>query len=174
MSSLSVNKGQDISQLLKKDPKVTALFRVFLGRCLTYHPNMQKLDDTDRRILNALQQDATQSLDTISEHVNLSRNACWRRIKTLEEAGVIRARVALLDPTILGLGLTVFIQVRTNAHDPSWLAQFAQATHAMPEILGVYRMTGDLDYLIRARVADMAGYDTLYQRLIEVLDRLSG
>ena len=127
---------------------------------------MQKLDDIDRRILNALQQDATQSLDTISEHVNLSRNACWRRIKTLEEAGVIRARVALLDPATLGLGLTVFIQVRTNSHDPNWLVQFAQATRAMPEILGVYRMTGDLDYLIRARVADMADYDALYQRLI--------
>ncbi len=127
---------------------------------------MEKLDETDGRILRELQRDASLSLDRLSEAVHLSRNACWRRIKALETAGVIAGRVTLLDPVKVGLPLTVFIQIRTNAHEPGWLDRFKSATRAMPEILGVYRMSGDLDYLIRARVADMAGYDRLYQRLI--------
>lgn len=127
---------------------------------------MLTIDDTDRRILSALQRDASQSLETLGQAVNLSRNACWRRIRTLEDAGVIKSRVVLLDAEKLGLGLSVFMQIRTNAHAPDWLDRFSKATKDMPEVLGVYRMTGDLDYLIRARVADMADYDRLYQRLI--------
>lgn len=127
---------------------------------------MITLDETDRRILNALQRDASQSLDALGSTVNLSRNACWRRVRALETAGVIKSRVAVLDAEKLGLGLSVFMQIRTNAHAPDWLETFSKATREMPEILGVYRMTGDLDYLIRARVADMADYDRLYQRLI--------
>ena len=124
------------------------------------------IDDTDRRILSALQRDASQSLESLGETVSLSRNACWRRIRALEAAGIIKNRVTLLDAAKVGLGLTVFMQIRTNAHAPDWLENFSRATNAIPEILGVYRMTGDLDYLIRARVADMAGYDRLYQNLI--------
>lgn len=127
---------------------------------------MEALDITDRRILMQLQRDADQSLETLGAAVGLSRNACWRRIRALETAGIIKGRVALLDAAKLGLGLTVFIQVRTNAHAPDWLEKFSSATSAMPEVTAVYRMSGDLDYLIRARVADMAGYDRLYQRLI--------
>jgi Lrp/AsnC family transcriptional regulator len=127
---------------------------------------MMTIDEIDCRILNELQRDAGQSLEALGDAVHLSRNACWRRIKALENSGVIRARVALLDPDTLGLGLMVFMMVRTNAHAPDWLEKFSTATRDMPEILGVYRMTGDLDYLIRARVADMAGYDRLYQALI--------
>ncbi len=106
-------------------------------------------------------------LDALGEAVHLSRNACWRRIKALEKSGVIARRVTVLDPEKVGLGLMVFIMIRTNAHAPDWLETFRKATRAMPEILGVYRMTGDLDYLIRARVADMADYDRLYQALIK-------
>ncbi|MGC1497237.1 MAG: Lrp/AsnC family transcriptional regulator [Sulfitobacter sp.] len=127
---------------------------------------MLTIDDTDRRILAELQRDAGKSLDALGETVNLSRNACWRRIRALEAAGVIKGRVTLLDPAKLGLSLTVFMLIRTNAHAPDWLGKFSAATKGMPEILGVYRMTGDLDYLIRARVADMADYDRLYQNLI--------
>ncbi|TMM54584.1 Lrp/AsnC family transcriptional regulator [Sulfitobacter sabulilitoris] len=127
---------------------------------------MVTIDETDRRILRELQRDAGQSLDHLGDAVGLSRNACWRRIKALEAAGVITARVAMLDPDQLGLGLMVFMLIRTNAHAPDWLERFSAATRGMPEILGVYRMTGDLDYLIRARVADMADYDRLYQALI--------
>jgi Lrp/AsnC family transcriptional regulator len=124
------------------------------------------IDPIDRRILAALQRDATQSLDSLGDEIGLSRNACWRRIKRLEEAGVIRARVALCNPETLGLGLTVFIAVRTDRHDADWLDQFTRAMASMPEILGAYRTSGDLDYLLRARVADVAAYDRLYQKLI--------
>ncbi len=126
----------------------------------------ETIDDLDRRVLSALQRDAGQNLDAIGGAVGLSRNAVWRRIRRLEEIGVIRGRVALLDGDKLGLGLTVFIQVRTSRHEPDWLERFAKAMRDTPEILGAYRMSGDLDYLIRARVADMAAYDRLYQRLI--------
>lgn len=128
---------------------------------------MVTIDTTDRRILSFLQRDASQSLDALGEAVNLSRNACWRRIKALESSGVIAARVTLLDPTALGLSLMVFMMIRTNAHAPDWLGTFKKATQSMPEILSVYRMSGDLDYLIRARVSDMADYDRLYQGLIK-------
>jgi Lrp/AsnC family transcriptional regulator len=123
-------------------------------------------DEIDIRILSVLQTDASLGLEEIGERVGLSRNAVWRRVRALDEAGIIRARVAVLDAAKLGLGLTVFIFVRTRSHDPAWLDQFARATRDMPEIQGAYRMTGDLDYLIRARVTDVAAYDALYQRLI--------
>jgi len=127
---------------------------------------MSIIDDIDQRILSELQRDSDMALEKLGERVGLSRNACWRRVKALEAAGVIRKRVALLDPAPLNLGLMVFLQIRAAAHDSAWLEKFARATRAMPEILGVYRMSGDLDYLIRARVADMADYDRLYQTLI--------
>ncbi|MEL7132990.1 MAG: Lrp/AsnC family transcriptional regulator [Pseudomonadota bacterium] len=127
---------------------------------------MEIFDKTDAKILRELQQDASISLDQLGERVALSRNACWRRVKALEDAGVITGRVALIDPAAVGLGLMVFMQIRTQSHDPDWQRNFKRATQTIPGILSVYRMTGDLDYLIRARVADMAGYDTLYQHLI--------
>ena len=125
-----------------------------------------KLDSIDRRLLAELQRDASESLERLGERVGLSRNACWTRVKRLEEAGVLTARVALVDPTTINLGLTVFITVRTNEHDPAWLTRFAEATASMPEIQGVYRTSGDLDYLLLARVPDVAAYDALYQKLI--------
>ncbi|NCQ25671.1 MAG: Lrp/AsnC family transcriptional regulator [Roseovarius sp.] len=127
---------------------------------------MSNLDAYDRKILTELQRNADLPLDALGQMVGLSRNACWRRIKALEAAGVIRARVALLDPARIGLPLTVFLQIRAARHDADWLAQFARATQSLPEVQGVYRMSGDLDYLIRAQVADMADYDRLYQTLI--------
>lgn len=126
---------------------------------------MEKLDETDRRLLRVLQRKADLSLDSISDEVGLSRNACWRRIKAMETTGIIAKRVTLLDPEKLGLALMVFILVRTNEHSPQWLDQFRRATRGIPEILSVYRMTGDLDYLIGARVKDMADYDRIYQKL---------
>ena len=128
---------------------------------------MKTIDDLDRRILAQLQRESTLALEELGERIGLSRNACWRRIKALEDNGLIRARVALLDAEALDLGLSVFILVRTSSHDPKWLESFARATRSMPEILGAYRMSGELDYLIRARVRDVAGYDRLYRRLIE-------
>lgn len=124
-----------------------------------------EIDQTDRRILKQLQSDSDISLDTLGETVNLSRNACWRRIKLLSEAGIIKGKVALVDAEAIGLPLSVIIQVRTDQHDSTWSAKFARATKALPEIQSVYRMSGDLDYLIRARVKDMKDYDRLYQKL---------
>lgn len=125
-----------------------------------------EIDEIDRRILAELQRDGTLSVDQLSERVGLSRNACWRRVKLLEEGGVITGRVALVDAEKLGLGLSVFIIIRTSNHDPEWLGKFRNAVTSFPEITGVYRMSGDLDYVLRARVADMKAYDRLYQRLI--------
>ncbi|GAB1583171.1 Lrp/AsnC family transcriptional regulator [Phyllobacterium phragmitis] len=125
-----------------------------------------ELDELDRRILAELQRDGTLSVDALSERVHLSRNACWRRMKRLEEEGVITGRVALIDADRVGLGLSVFILVRTSNHDPDWLKRFREAVSSLPEVVGVYRMTGDLDYVLRARVADVKAYDRLYQRLI--------
>lgn len=131
---------------------------------------MEKFDEFDRRILGELQRDASTALEELGARVGLSRNAVWRRIRALEAAGVIRARVALLDADKLGLGLSVFMLIRTDKHAPDWLGRFAKATRDMPEILGAYRMTGELDYLIRARVADVKAYDALYQRLIRRIE----
>ena len=127
---------------------------------------MSDFDAIDCRLLTELQRNADLPLEELGQRVGLSRNACWRRVRAMQAAGVIRARVALLDPAKVGLGLEVFIQVKAAAHDAAWLEKFARATRALPEITGVYRMTGDLDYLIRARVTDMADYDRLYQALI--------
>lgn len=127
---------------------------------------MQKLDDLDKKILRELQNDASVPIEQLGDRIGLSRNACWRRIKLLEEAGVIRKRVALASPEALNLGLQVFIAVRTDDHHEGWLEQFSRAVKEIPEITGAYRMTGELDYLIHARIADIKDYDALYQRLI--------
>ena len=128
------------------------------------------LDEADRRLLRAVQRNAAMSADDMAEAAGLSRNAAWRRMRRLEEAGVIRGRVAILDPDALGLGLTVFIAVRTDRHDAEWSRAFARVTRSFPEITGVHRTSGELDYLIRARVRDVAGYDRLYQRLIAQIE----
>jgi Lrp/AsnC family transcriptional regulator len=124
------------------------------------------LDEFDRSILRELQQDASLSADQLSERVHLSRNACWRRVKALEEAGVIRARVALLDPRKVNAGLTVLILIRTAQHSEGWAEKFRNVVATIPEIVGAYRTAGDLDYILKARVRDVEAYDGLYKRLI--------
>ncbi|MFT5870178.1 MAG: Lrp/AsnC family transcriptional regulator, partial [Paracoccaceae bacterium] len=131
---------------------------------------MIALDPIDHRILGQLQRQADQSLDDLGDKVGLSRNATWRRVKRLEDSGILRKRVALLNAEALGLGLTVFVAVRTDRHDAEWAADFAKAVKSFPEILGAYRTSGELDYLIHARVTDVKAYDRLYQRLIAQID----
>jgi Lrp/AsnC family transcriptional regulator len=126
----------------------------------------QKLDKIDCKILTALQRDASLSMDALSDSVGLSRNACWRRVKQMEDDGVIKARVALVDPEAVDLGLSIFVMIRTNEHEPEWLAKFEKAVRDIPEIVGAHRMSGDLDYILRVRVSDVKGYDRFYQRLI--------
>ncbi|MGD1882186.1 MAG: Lrp/AsnC family transcriptional regulator [Paracoccaceae bacterium] len=120
----------------------------------------------DRRILTVLQRDCAISMDDLAEKVHLSRNACWRRVKRLESDGIIRSRVALLDPRKLGLDLTAFVMIRTNRHDPDWLARFNRAVRDLPEITGAHRMSGDLDYVLRVSLSSIQDYDAFYQRLI--------
>ena len=124
------------------------------------------LDNYDRAILAELQLDATSSMDALSEKVNLSRNACWRRVRQMEENGIIRGRVALLDPESIGLGLTVLVMIKTNEHGPEWLNKFEKAVKNNPQIVGAHRMAGELDYVLRVRVADVKSYDRFYQQLI--------
>lgn len=127
---------------------------------------MYEMDDYDRRILTALQRDASRPVEALAEDIGLSRNATWRRMRRLEETGVVTGRVALVDPDKVGLGLTVFIAVRTDRHDAAWAEEFGRAVAGFAQITGAYRTSGDLDYLITARVADVQDYDRLYKALI--------
>lgn len=124
------------------------------------------MDDIDRRILSLLQVDSGLALADIAEKVGLSTTPCWRRIQNLEKAGVIRARVALLDAARINLGVTVFVRIRTSRHDLEWLRQFARAVEDIPEIVEVYRMSGEIDYVLKVVVPDIASYDAIYKRLI--------
>ncbi|AWI89027.1 transcriptional regulator [Methylobacterium sp. DM1] len=127
------------------------------------------MDSIDLKILALLQKDATLSIAAIGEQVGLSQTPCWKRIQRLEADGVIDRRVAVLDPVKLGLGLTVFVSIETADHSKDWLEQFAGRISAMPEVLEFYRMAGDVDYMLRVVVADMAAYDTFYKNLIATL-----
>lgn len=132
-----------------------------------------QLDAIDWAILDVLQSDASLPLQAVGERVGLSTNPCWRRIKRLEEAGVIARRVALLDPAKVGLPTTVFVAIRTARHDREWLAAFAQGIAAIPEITECHRMAGEVDYLLKLSVRDIAHYDRIYQRLIAEVPGIS-
>ena len=125
-----------------------------------------KLDATDLKLLDILQQNASLSVADMAGRVGLSVTPCWRRIQRMEEMGVIRRRVALLDPEKVGAGISVFVSVRTNEHNDQWLADFADKVSSMPEVVEFYRMSGDVDYLLRVVVADMRHYDAFYRKLI--------
>jgi len=132
-----------------------------------YYPIMnKKIDAIDRKILKALQNDASSNIDQLADAIHLSRNACWRRVKRLEADGIISKRVALVEPDAVELGLLVFVMIRALGHEPGWLAKFKSAVSTMPEIIGAHRMSGDLDYVLRVRVRDVKSYDLFYQRLI--------
>ena len=125
-----------------------------------------ELDAKDWAILRELQQDSASSIQTVADTVGLSINPCWRRIKRMEESGVIARRVALLDPAKVGAATCVFVTVRTRRHDAEWLAAFNSAIADIDEIMECHRMAGDIDYLLKLRVADIGGYDRIYQKLI--------
>jgi len=124
------------------------------------------MDEIDRELLAILQQNATLSIAQMAERVGLSPTPCWKRIRKLEAAGVIVRRVALVDPERVGMGLSVFIAVEAGEHTPAWLERFAAAVAGMPEVMEVYRMAGDVDYMLRVAVADMAEFDAFYKRFI--------
>jgi Lrp/AsnC family transcriptional regulator len=128
------------------------------------------MDEIDRKILSHLQEDSTLSVSQIAERVGLSSTPCWRRIQKLEQTGVIRARVALLDPAKMNVGVTVFIAIRTSHHSAEWAAHFQNVVADIPEITEFYRMSGEIDYLLRAVVPHIGAYDSVYKRLIEGIE----
>jgi Lrp/AsnC family transcriptional regulator len=124
------------------------------------------MDKIDRKILAELQENAAQPVADIARKVGLSVTPCWRRIQRMEEVGLIRKRVALLDPQKMGVGMSVFVAVRTDQHNADWLRNFADMVADMPEVVEFYRMSGEVDYLLRVVVPDMKAYDRFYRTLI--------
>jgi len=130
-----------------------------------HEPN-RRLDAIDRKILMVLQEDASLSVAEIGDRVGLSSTPCWKRIQRLEADGVLLKRVALIDQDKLGLGVTVFVSIETGDHSQQWLDRFATVVGAMPEVMEFYRMAGDVDYMLRVVVSDIAGFDAFYKKLI--------
>jgi Lrp/AsnC family transcriptional regulator len=128
------------------------------------------LDEMDVKILRILQRDCTKPVAEIGKEVGLSTTPCWRRIQKLEEAGVIRRRVALLDPCEVNAGVTVFVSIKTDQHNIDWLERFHAAVVDFPEVAEFYRMSGEVDYLLRVVVPDIAAYDAFYKKLIARID----
>jgi Lrp/AsnC family transcriptional regulator len=124
------------------------------------------MDAIDRKILSVVQQDASLSVAEIGQRVGLSSTPCWKRLQRLEADGVITKRVALVAPEKVGLGITVFVSIETGDHSNEWLKKFAEVVSAMPEVMEFYRMAGDVDYMLRVVVTDIAGYDAFYKKLI--------
>lgn len=128
------------------------------------------MDRLDRKILRLLQEDATLAIADIGKKVGLSTTPCWRRIQKLEEDGVIQRRVAILDPVKVNARVTVFISIRTSSHSHEWLRRFSEVVAEFPEVVEFYRMSGEVDYLLRVVVPDIAAYDDFYKRLIKKIE----
>ena len=128
------------------------------------------MDKIDRKLLALLQDDADRPLNELAEAVHLTATPCWKRIQRLQREGVIRKKVVLCEPAKLNLGLTAFVAVRTTQHSDAWLKKFAAAVQTIPEIVEAYRMSGDIDYMLRIVVPDVAGYDAVYRRLIRAVE----
>lgn len=128
------------------------------------------LDAMDFKILRILQEDCTRPVAEIGKEVGLSTTPCWRRIQKLEETGVIQKRVALLDPAKVNAGVAVFVSIKTDQHSLAWLEKFHASVREFPEVLGFYRMSGDIDYLLHVVVPDIESYDAFYKKLISKVD----
>lgn len=129
-----------------------------------------KLDKIDLRILEEMQRDSSQSQRSLAEKVGLSQNACWRRIKALEETGVIRQHTVILDRGRLGAGLVVFVMIRTRHHSTEWLNTFSEHVSSIPEVVDFFRIGGEYDYMLKVVTRDMNSFDNVYRRLIESVE----
>ncbi len=129
-----------------------------------------KLDKIDLKLLQILQDDASLPLAELAQRVNLSPTPCWRRVQKMRDAGIIRKQVMLLDAPSLNAGVTVFVAVKTSQHNADWLERFAREVSKIPEVVEFYRMSGDVDYLLRVVVPDIAGYDQVYKELIRTAE----
>ncbi|MCK6262710.1 Lrp/AsnC family transcriptional regulator [Vibrio sp. ZSDE26] len=132
-----------------------------------------KVDDIDKRLLRQLQLDGTISLNDLAESVNLTSTPCWKRLKKLEEAGVIEKRVALLNPESLGLSFTAFVMVKTSDHSHEWYSHFVETASEFPEVMEFYRMAGEYDYMLKVLVKDMKCFDEFYKKLVNSVDGIS-
>ena len=128
------------------------------------------MDRLDRKILRLLQEDSTLAVADVAKKVGLSTTPCWRRIQKLEEEGVIQRRVAVLDPVRVNTRVNVFVSIRTGSHSLEWLRRFSEVVQEFPEVVEFYRMSGDVDYLIRVVVPDIAAYDAFYKKLIAKIE----
>lgn len=151
-----------------KEHKITVMVQG--GQKNLHNTRFLMIDVLDCKILAALQSDASLSNSEIAEKVGLSSTPCWRRIQRLEAAGYFKRRVVLLDEDKMNVGVSVFIAVRTNQHTKEWAEKFYRAVSAFPEIVDFFRLSGEIDYLLRAVVPDIKSYDALYQRLIDKVD----
>jgi len=129
-----------------------------------------KLDKYDKMILSILQDDADISLNDIAEKVSLTKNPCWRRIQKLQESGYIRKKVALLNAQKINLGVTVFVNITTNQHTVEWFDKFSEAVNDIPEIIEFYRMSGNVDYILKIMIPSIQEYDSVYKKLIKKVD----
>lgn len=128
------------------------------------------MDRIDKRILEELQRDSSASQRVIAERVGLSQNACWRRLQALEKAGVIRNRTVTLDRERLGVGLVVFVMIKTRHHSADWLDMFRNHVSAIPEVIDFFRIGGEYDYMLKVVTPDMARYDSFYRKLISGIE----
>jgi Lrp/AsnC family transcriptional regulator len=128
------------------------------------------MNSVDRKILNLLQADASLTVKQIAEQIALSVTPCWKRIQKLETQGFIRARVALLDPQKVKADVTVFVAITTNQHTTEWIDRFSRAVSDMPEVMEIYRMSGEVDYLLRVVVSSIAAYDSFYKKLVDRIE----
>jgi len=128
------------------------------------------MDTTDKRILDLLQTDASLTVKQIAEQISLSVTPCWKRIQKLEEQGYIRARVALLDPKKINANVTVFVAIKTDQHTVQWIERFNKEVNELPEVMEIYRMSGEIDYLLRVVVSSIEAYDRFYKKLIDRIE----
>ncbi len=131
------------------------------------------MDEIDKRILNLLQTDCTLSVSDIADAVNLSTTPCWKRIKRLEDEGVIKARVALVDGLKVDLSVSVFVHLKTQRHDRKWLDKFARSVNTFEEVVACYRMSGEWDYLLHVVARDITAFDRFYKKLVNIVEGLS-
>ncbi|MDE1254746.1 Lrp/AsnC family transcriptional regulator [Vibrio aestuarianus] len=132
-----------------------------------------ELDKIDRMILSLLQQNSTLSLNDLAEAVNLTTTPCWKRLKKLEESGVIAKKVALLDPEKLDLSFTAFVLIKTSDHSHEWYSRFVATVSEYPEIMEFYRMAGEYDYMMKVLVKDMKCFDQFYKKLVNSIEGIS-
>ncbi len=128
------------------------------------------MDSVDRKILDLLQADASLTVKELAREIHLSATPCWKRIQKLEEQGFIRARVALLDPVKINANVTVFVAIKTDRHTTEWIERFARAVGDLPEVMEIYRMSGEVDYLMRVAVSSIEAYDRFYKKLVDRIE----